>query len=137
MDFLNTFTLGNSNTWQLEPSSNSKKFLFSLRSFYIVAPFITQTVFLAHGKLDKKTMYWTPKYWIYLKTIMPFLCLYFFITPVQIHFPSLNFYQAVLLSIPFSTYQSSFFVVLEVKCAWYLHSLPIHLLISSFASNFQ
>ena len=28
--------------------------MFPLRSFYIIAPFITQTVFWAHGKLDKK-----------------------------------------------------------------------------------
>ena len=34
--------------------------------------------------------------------------------------------------IPFSKYQSLFLLALEVKCARYLHSLPIHFLISLF-----
>ena len=38
-------------------------------------------------------------------------------------------YQALLLN-SFSRYQSISLAALEVKCVWYLHSLPIHLLIS-------
>ena len=34
--------------------------------------------------------------------------------------------------IPFSIYQSISLAALEVKCAWYLHSIPIDLLISLF-----
>ena len=34
--------------------------------------------------------------------------------------------------IPFSIYQSISLAALEVKCAWYLHSISIHLLISLF-----
>ena len=35
-------------------------------------------------------------------------------------------------AIHFSIYQSISVAALEVKCAWYLHSIPIHLLISLF-----
>ena len=46
----------------------------------------------------------------------------------DIEFISLQFKLCCL--IPFSKYQSISVVALEVKCAWYLHPLPIHLLIN-------
>ena len=32
----------------------------------------------------KKTVYWSPRHWIYFKATESILCLYFFVTPVQI-----------------------------------------------------
>ena len=80
----------------------------------------------------KKTMYWSPKHWIHFKTIMSVLCLSFFLS-LQFKF-SVHHYIVIKLCclIPCSKYQPLFLAVFEVKCAWYLHSLHIHFLISLF-----
>ena len=77
-------------------------------------------------------MYWSPKHWIYFKTIMSVLCLSFFLS-LQFKF---SVHYCILIKLccltPCSKYQSLFLAVFEVKCAWYLHSLHIHFLISLF-----
>ena len=80
----------------------------------------------------KKTMYWSPKHWIYFKPIMSVLCLSFFLS-FQFKF-SVHYCILIKLCclIARSKYQSLFLAVFEVKCAWYLHSLHIHFLISLF-----
>ena len=66
------------------------------------------------------------------KTTVTILCLYFYVTPVQIQLPSLYINQALLLNF-FSKYQSISLAALNVTCAWYLHPpRPIHLPTSIF-----
>ena len=68
---------------------------------------------------------------IYFKTTVSILRL--FVSPVQIQCPSLYVNQALfLIQTFFQSNKSIFLAALEVKCAWYLHSLPIHLFISLF-----
>ena len=62
---------------------------------------------------------------------MSILCLYFYVTPLQIQFPSLYINQHLLLNSFFKIFMSSN-AAFEVESAWYLHSLPIHLLLSLF-----
>ena len=64
---------------------------------------------------------------------MSILCLYFYVTPLQIQFPSLYINQDLLLNSFFKiTIFMSSNAAFEVESAWSLHSLPIHLLLSLF-----
>ena len=70
---------------------------------------------------------------IYFKTTVSILRLYSLChsTSNSVSIPvSVN--QALLLNSFLKISIYIFFFVLEVKCAWYLHSLPVHLLISLF-----
>ena len=108
--------------------------MFPLRSFQYNFTLDNSNHALSAWQVGKKTtMYWSPKHWIYFKTIMSVLCLSFFFLSLQFKF-SVHYCILIKLCclIPCSKYQSLFLAVFEVKCAWYLHSLPIHLLISLF-----
>ena len=98
VDFLHTFilillpvtrTLDNSNlplTWS--------NFCFPSDLFYIILLLILEPCF-KHVTSGKK-IYWSPKHWIYFKTTVTILCLYFFITPVQIQCPAPSINEAFL-----------------------------------------
>ena len=74
----------------------------------------------------EKTVYWNPKLWIYFKTTMSIF--------VKLSVYPCIFYQTLLLCFNQGLLlnQSISLAALEVKCVRYLHSLPIHLLISLF-----
>ena len=114
-------------------------FCFPSDRLYIIPPSNTWTMFYVCYKLKKKTtkttttVYWGQKHWIYFKTTISIHCLYFLnchssSNPVSITVNWSNF----CCLMPFSKYCFTSFAALEVKCAWYLHSLPIHLHISLF-----
>ena len=70
------------------------------------SPAITRTKLKARDKSGTKTVYWSPKHWIYFKTTASILCPYFFVLRLQIQCPFLH--------------------TLFVNCI----QIPIHLLIS-------
>ena len=60
------------------------------------------------------------------KTTVSILCLYFYVTPVQIQCPFLYINQALLLFFFFQNInQSISLAALKVKCAWNLHPPPL------------
>ena len=118
---------------QLTPDNSNlplirSSFCFPSDHFYIILPSITRTL--------EKAVYWSPKHGVYFKTSVSILCLYYFVTPVQTHCPSLYILIKLCWSIPFFFFQNiNLYLLLplkdlEVRGAWYLHSRPIHLLIS-------
>ena len=71
-----------------------------------------------------KQKYWSLKRLIYLWITASILCLYFYVTPIQIQCPSLYIDQALLFNFLFKIFIS--LAALNVKCAWYLRSLSMH-----------
>ena len=84
-------------------------FCFLSDHFYIILPSIIRNVLRSVLK--------------FISTQPCILCLYFFFNPLQIQCPALimNIPQALLLQFLCQSINLSL-AVLEVKCAWYLHS---------------
>ena len=117
------FTLDNSNL--LLTKSN---FCFPSDHFYTILPSITQTTFYSQWQVGKNncTEVWNTEFFV--PTLMS-LQLKFSVCPcLLIKLCSL---------IPFIKYQSISLAALHVKCAWYLQSLAIYLLINFLISGYN
>ena len=116
------FTLGNSN---LPLTRNN--FCFPSDYFYTILPSIARNMFCSARQVRN----WVRNTeLIYFKTTMAILCLQLFFFSIH---SKLSVHACILIKlsclIPFSKYQSHISIslaALEVKCAWYLHSLSVH-----------
>ena len=63
--------------------------MFPFRSFLYNFTLDNSNHVISAWQVRKKTMYWSPRHWIYFKATASILCLYFFVTPVQIQCPFL------------------------------------------------
>ena len=93
LDFLLTFAvILPSITWTLDNSNlplTRSDFCFPSDHIYIILPSILEPCYKRVTSQEKKTVYWSPRHWIYFKATASILCLYFFVTPVQIRCPFL------------------------------------------------
>ena len=96
--------------------------MFPLRSF----PSITRTMFYGAWPVGKRTVRWSPKYWIYFKNNFQTnsLPLPFCHSSFQIQCPSLYINKALLLNSFLKISICISCTQLEVNCSWYLRSLP-------------
>ena len=111
------YTLDNSNL-----SLTRSKFLFSFRSFLYNFILENSNHIFSAREVGKKNSVLSPKYWIYFKTTVSILYLYFccYSSSNSVSIPILKKLCCLISIISLAA--------LKVKCAWYLDSLPIHLL---------
>ena len=64
--------------------------MFPFRSFLYNFTLDNSHHVISAWQVGKKIVYWGPKHWIYFKGMESILCLYFYVTPVQIQCPSLH-----------------------------------------------
>ena len=98
--------------------------LLSFRSFLNNFTLDNSEHVFSAWQVEKKKKQWTPgspKYWIYFKTTV--FSFSFFVSSVQIDFPTLYINQALLLNSFFKRIFWISLVAYEVKCAWYFHEI--------------
>ena len=102
--------------------------MFPFRSFLYNFTLDNSHHVISAWQVGKKIVYWGPKHWIYFKGMESILCLYFYVTPVQIQCPSLH--TLLLNCIPsLSICLFSYFLTSDAL-------LPIFASVKFFLTNF-